>query len=66
MASVDELEELGRKVMECSVTAGYLDLPGMVSYLDTVFSLIVARVVDERRRVAKSERVEMEESVEGV
>lgn len=66
MASVEELEELGRAVMECSVTAEYLVLPGAVSYLDAVFSLIVMKVVDERDRVAVFKAVAEEESVEGL
>jgi len=65
-ASIEELEELGRKVMECSVTAEYLDLPGMVAYLDQVFALIVRDVVDARRRLAVAATYEVEESVEGL
>lgn len=66
MASVEELEELGRVIMSANVTAEYLDLPVVVNYLDTAFSCVVAHVVDARRRLAVSVAVEVEESVEGV
>jgi len=66
MASVEELEELGRVIMGAGVTAEYLELPVVASYLDTVFAEIVSRVVDARRRLAVSVAVEEEESVEGL
>jgi len=66
MASVEELEELGRVIMGASVTAEYLELPGVVSFLDVAFADIVRLVVDERRRLAVSVMVEEEDSVEGM
>lgn len=66
MASVEELEELGRVIMGASVTAEYLELPVVVSYLDTVFSCVVAHVVDARRRSAVVVAMEEGESVEGL
>ncbi len=64
MASVEELERLGRVIMGANVTAEFLELPVVVNYLDTAFSCVVGHVVDERRRVAKSVVAVEEESVE--
>lgn len=66
MASEARLERLGRAVMDASVTAQFLDLPEVVSYLDGAFSAVVQRCIDERRRVAVEIVVEEEESVEGL
>ena len=66
VASVEELEELGRKVMGCSVMAEYLELPNVVSYLDTVFAEIVGRVVAARRRSVVAVAEVEEEFVEGL
>jgi len=66
VASIEELEELGRVIMGASVTAEYLELPNVVSYLDTVFAEIVDRVLAARRRSAVAVEVADEESVEGL
>lgn len=66
MASVEELEELGRVIMGAGVTAEYLGLSGVVSWLDTAFAEIVRRVVEERQRAIRSARVAEEELAEGL
>jgi len=66
MPSIEELEELGRVIMGASVTAEYLELPGVVSFLDVAFADIVRGVVDERRRIAAVVVVVEEEPVEGL
>ena len=66
MASEARLERLGRAVMDASVTAQFLELPEVVSYLAGAFSAGVQRCIDERRRGAVEIVVEEEESVEGL
>jgi len=64
MASVEELEELGRVIMGASVTAEYLELAGVVSFLDVAFADIIRLVVDQRRRMAEAARVVEEKLLE--
>ena len=64
MASVEELEELGRVIMGASVTAEYLELAGVVSFLDVAFADIIRLVVDQRRRMAEPVEVDEGEVME--
>jgi hypothetical protein len=52
--------------MDASVTAQFLGLPGVVSYLDMAFADVVQRCIDEQRRLAVEESAEEEELVEGL
>lgn len=66
MVTEAKLEALGRAIMSASVTAEFLGLPGVVSYLDMAFADVVQCCVEERRRAAVSVEVVEEELVEGL
>lgn len=57
MVSEAKLERLGRAIMDAGVTAEFLGLPGVVSYLDMAFADVVQRCIEERERVRVEELV---------
>lgn len=63
MVSEAKLERLGRAIMDAGVTAEFLGLPGVVSYLDMAFADVVQCCIEERAR-AKAEELVGEDGLE--